>query len=161
MVGAVLDVRDDYRAVETYTTRPKREGERDSYEHRFVSGAEYESLKSASSNWDETIYAGYKYGTDGEKYMRCLQDGMNIIVPIAPDFTIIRGLSAKYGVSPVTVWIDTDQDVARARAKDDAARAARQESTVIRDKFDYIFTPTGDIMTDRVAFVALISEITE
>ena len=141
------------------TTRPRRLSEQDTHEYWFATEAEYEALKAASNNWDETIYAGYKYGTDGEKYIGYLRGGMNIIVAVAPDFSIIQGTSQKYGVDPVTIWLDTDQNTARDRAKFDSDRAAREESMAIRDKFDYIFKPKGNIDLDSGAFVQLVSEI--
>jgi guanylate kinase len=159
MVRAVLDALDDCRTVVMCTTRPRRAEELDSHEYWFATEREYESFKAASKNWDETIYAGYKYGTDGEKYMRYLHDGLNIIVSVAPDYEIINTISAKYNVDPVTIWIDTDISTARGRTKNDDDRTARQETTVIRDKFDYIVKPTANISLDGAAFVQLVSEI--
>jgi guanylate kinase len=158
MVRAVLDARDDCRTVVMCTTRPRRVEEQDSHEYWFASEEEYERLKAASNNWDETIYAGYKYGTDGEKYMNYLRDGLNIVVAVAPDFNIIRTISAKYNVDPVTIWLDTDMTTARGRTKNDDDRATRQETVAIRDKFDYVFKPTGNITLDSAAFVQLVSD---
>lgn len=161
MVRAVLDARDDCRTVVMCTTRPRRAEEQDSHEYWFATEEEYETLKAASNNWDETIYAGFKYGTDGEKYMNYLRDGLNIVVAVAPDFNIIRTISAKYNVDPITIWLDTDMSTARGRTKGDDDRAARQETDAIRDKFDYIVTPTGNIAFDSAVFVQLVSEILE
>lgn len=141
------------------TTRPRRTGEQDSHEYWFATEGEYEALKAASNNWDETIYAGYKYGTDGERYIQYLHDGMNIIVAVAPDLAIIQTTSQKYGVDPVTIWLDTDQNTTRDRTKYDDDRAAREETAAIRSEFDYIYKPKGNIELDSAAFVQLIDEI--
>jgi guanylate kinase len=161
MVRAALDALDDCRTVVMCTTRPRRHEELDSHEYWFATEDEYELLKSKSNNWDETIYAGYKYGTDGEKYMNYLRDGLNIVVAVAPDYDIIRTISAKYHVDPVTIWLDTDVSIARGRTKGDDDRATRQETVAIRDKFDYIVQPTGNLERDSAAFVQLVSEIIE
>ncbi len=161
LVKAVLEARDDCRTVVMCTTRPRRLSEQDTHEYWFATEAEYEALKAASRNWDETIYAGYKYGTDGEKYIRYLHEGMNIIVAVAPDYNIIRTTSEKYDVDPVTIWLDTDHSTARGRAKHDSDRAKREESAAIREKFDYIYAPRGNIDLDSAAFVQLVTEIIE
>lgn len=161
LVDAVLKAIDNIETVATYTTRPMRAGEEDSYEHVFVSDDEYESLKTKSGNWDETIYADYKYGADGEKYFNDLHSGMSVIVPVAPDMQIIRKMAQKYNVQPVTVWVDTDEVLARDRTKDDNERSARDEDANIKNEFDHIFQPVGNIDTDSAVFIKIISDIIE
>ncbi len=159
LVGAALAATDNLETVVTYVTRPPRDEEKESYEHVFVSDTEYEALKAAAKNWDETIYAGYKYGVDGAKYFKDLHNGMNIIVPIAPDLTIIRSTAGKYGVQPTTIWIDTDETTSRDRIKNDDERSMRSETTDIKAEFDHIFHPTGDLHADSSAFVTLVTNI--
>jgi guanylate kinase len=159
LVHAALDTLDNCETVLTYTTRPRREGEDDSHEHAFVSDEEYEVLKARSSNWDETIYADHKYGADGAKYAKDLQDGMNIIVPVAPDYKIIQMMSAKYHVEPVTIWIDTDEATAHERIESDSERSSRSETASIKNQFDIIFEPTGDMDADIAAFIQIVSDV--
>lgn len=160
LVGAALDAIDNLETVVTYVTRPMREGEENAHEYVFVSDSEYAANMAKSNNWDETIYAGYKYGADGEKYMNDLEAGINVIVAVAPDMNIIKGMAQKYGVQPVTIWIDTDEAIAHDRIKNDHERVARAESSSIKDRFDIIFTPTGDYEMDKTAFIKLIEKIT-
>ena len=159
MVRSVLNALENIRPVVTVTTRPRRAEEIDSHEYWFATEDEYQSLKSKSNNWDETIYAGYKYGADGEKYMKYLHDGINIIVSVAPDMTIIESMSQKYGVKPVTIWIDTDTKTAHDRTKKDNDRSSRHEDAVIRERFDYIYKPVGNIPADSAAFIQLVKKI--
>lgn len=159
LVRAALESIEDSETVVTYVTRPMRAGEENAMEYVFVTDDEYESLKVKSNNWDETVYAGYKYGADGEKYMNDLKNGMNVIVAVAPDLQIIHVMAQKYGVKPITVWIDTDRLTAKKRIKNDNERSARSESDEIKHQFDIIFQPTGYIDPDAAAFIKIISGI--
>lgn len=159
LVRSALDVLDNFETVVTYVTRPPRSGEEQSHEYIFVSDQEYEELKSSSKNWDETLYAGYKYGADGAKYFKDLHDGVNVIVAVAPDINIIRGMAQKYGVQPTTIWIDVDQSKTQDRIKSDDERSKREESAAIKDEFDIIFKPTENVETDSANFIKLLNDI--
>lgn len=159
LVGAALQAIDNLETVVTYVTRPPRTGEESTPEYVFVNNAEYEQLKTAAKNWDETIYDGYKYGTDGAKYFNDLHAGINIVVAVAPDLAIIRGMASKYSIQPITVWIDTDEATAQSRITSDIDRAARQETAAIRSEFGHVFTPVGNIQKDSDAFVKLIQTL--
>ena len=159
MVRAVLDALDDVRPVVTCTTRPRRAEEIDSFEYWFATEEEYGKLKAESNNWDETIYAGYKYGTDGEMYMNYLRDGVNIIVAVAPDYSIIQSTAGKYGIDATTIWLDTSRRKSKRRIRKDPGRAERKEDPTIREKFDYIYEPVGNIGADSAAFVQLVADI--
>ena len=159
LVHAALDAIDNIETVVTYVTRPMRAGEKIAPEYVFVNNDEYAARMAQSQNWDETIYAGYKYGADGEKYITDLQNGINVIVAVAPDIKIIQVMAQKYGVQPITIWIDTDALIAHERIIDDQDRSARSETDSIKKQFDRTFHPTGDITADKSAFIALIADI--
>lgn len=159
LVGAALQAIDNLETVVTYVTRPPRAGEENAPEYVFVNDTAYEQLKAAAKNWDETIYNGYKYGADGAQYFDDLHAGINIVVAVAPDLAIIRGMASKYGVQPVTIWVDTDATIAQSRIASDADRAARQETAAIKSEFGHVFTPAGNIQKDSDAFVKLIQTL--
>lgn len=159
LVGAALKSIDNLETVVTCVTRPPRAGEENVAEYVFVDDADYEQLKAAAKNWDETIYDGYKYGTDGAKYASDLQAGINIIVAVAPDLAIIHDMASRYDVQPITVWIDTDATIAQNRISSDTKRASRQETTTIKNEFNHIFTPAGSIQVDSDAFVKLVKTL--
>ena len=159
LVRAALEAINTIETVVTYVTRPMRAGEESAIEYVFVSDEEYAAHMAQSRTWDETIYAGYKYGADGEKYINDLQSGMNVIVAVAPDMRIIQAMSQKYGVQPTTIWIDTDQATAHERIDSDSERSARDESATIKDQFAIVFEPTGDIDEDSAAFVKMIKDL--
>ena len=159
LVGAALQAIDNLETLVTYVTRPPRAGEENAPEYVFVNDTDYEQLKTTVKNWDETIYDGYKYGTDGAKYASDLQAGINIIVAVAPDLAIIRGMASKYGVQPTTIWVDTDATTAQSRITNDVNRAARQETAAIKSEFGHVFTPAGNIQADSDAFVKLIQAL--
>lgn len=142
--------------LKTVTTRPQRAGEESSHEYVFVGDAEYERCKLASQHWDHTEYNGYKYGADVEDVRHKLEKGIDIICSVAPDRQVIADMTKLYDERPITVWIDTSREVARARISDDVVRRSRDEDESIKREFDSIFTPAGDLGSDYSNFADLI-----
>jgi guanylate kinase len=156
LVGEALKTIDNLEVLLTYTTRPKRAGEENSYEYVFVDEEAYQIKKSLSSNWDETTYNGYKYASDAEKYIDDLNVGRNVIVSVTPNMEDIRAMTQIYKIQPVTIWIDTDRDTAASRVSGDKLRSQRQEDDNVKQEFDIIFAPTGNLREDSERFIALI-----
>jgi guanylate kinase len=160
LVQKVLGAVENLEVLLTYTTRPQRDGEQDSYEYVFVTDDEYIWMKSASLKWDETIFGEYKYASDANKYIEDLGNGVNIIVSVTPDLGDIQEMTGVYGVTPVSIWINTPKDVAMNRIKDDPRRAGRQEDETVKDHFDILFDPIGILEKDSESFIDLIRKIT-
>ena len=80
LVQKALESVDTLEVLLTYTTRPRRDGEQRSYEYVFLTEDEYMWMKKTSPNWDETIFSGYKYASDANKYIKDLNSGVNVIV---------------------------------------------------------------------------------
>jgi guanylate kinase len=158
LIAAALHSLSELRYLRTATTRPMREGEERSYEYEFVSPAEYTKRREHSLDWDETLYHGYAYGADVDVSRRLLASGTNIICAVAPSLPIIQQMFSVYGLQP-TVWLDTPAAIARQRIQSDDIRSARQENEVLKDTFDFIFTPVGDIRQDCTAFTSLVAKI--
>jgi guanylate kinase len=159
LVGEALKEISDLEVLLTYTTRPKRATEDDSYEYIFLSDNEYDNLKALSHNWDETIYNDYKYASDAEKFINDLNEGKNVIVSVTPNMDDIRAMAQIYRARPTTIWINTDRTIATSRVREDKLRSLREESDDIKVEFDIIFEPTGDIQVDARQFISLIKKI--
>ncbi|MDB5160296.1 MAG: guanylate kinase [Candidatus Saccharibacteria bacterium] len=160
LVQKALESIENLEILLTYTTRPRRDGEKDSYEYVFVTDDEYIWMKSASLKWDETIFGEYKYASDANKYIEDLHNGVNVIVSVTPDLDDIQEMTDIYGVKPVSVWINTPKDVAMDRIKDDPRRVGRQEDEAVKDHFDILFDPIGVLEKDSESFIGLIRKIT-
>jgi guanylate kinase len=159
LVGEALKVIDNLEFLLTYTTRPKREEEDDSFEYVFLNTKEYESKKALSNKWDETIYKGYKYGSNAEKFINDLQQGINVIVSVTPNMDDIRAMAQIYEADPITIWINTDRAIAASRVREDKIRSLRKEGDGVKMEFNILFEPTNDIQIDTERFVALINKV--
>ncbi len=160
LVQKALATVDTLEVLLTYTTRPQRDEEQGSYEYVFVTEDEYVWMKNASLKWDETVFSGYKYASDANKYIKDLNSGVNVIVSVTPNLDDIQQMTDIYGIKPVTIWINTPKAVALTRIKSDVLRSGRQENETVKDHFDIIFEPTNVLANDLVSFVDLIRKIT-
>lgn len=159
LIGKALGSIENLKVLLTYVTRPMRSGEEGSYEYVFVDNDEYEAIKSRSNDWDETIFHGVKYGSDASVYKRMLSDGINVIVSVTPNLEDIAAMTQIYEVEPVTIWIDTPKDIARARVFNDSTRGFRAEDETVKTQFGILFTPTNDLDEDSTKFIALVQSI--
>lgn len=159
LVGEALKSIDNLEVLLTYTTRPKRANEDKSYEYIFLSNEDYETKKALSNNLDETIYNGYKYASDAEKFINDLSEGINVIVSVTPNMDDIRAMAKIYRTQPITIWIDTDRAIAVSRVKEDKLRSLRKEDDGVKAEFDIHFEPTGDIKIDAERFINLLRKI--
>lgn len=140
------------RYLKTYTTRPKRATETNSIEYIFVNDSEYKKFKAASKSWDHTDYAGHKYGADVDQVKADLANGTNIICSVVPDMDEIKHMAVVYGQEPILIWIDTSPQVAKERLAEDMTRKARIEDDSIKQHFNVLFKPSGNLKEDTSRF---------
>lgn len=159
LITHALEQLPDIKYLKTYTTRPKRVTEANSIEYIFVSDAEYDTLRAASRSWDHTDYAGYKYGANVDQAKTDLASGKSIICSVVPDMKEIGHMSALYEQNPILIWIDTPQDIARERLSEDATRKARNEDESIKQYFNVLFDPTGDVEKDTSRFTQSLKSL--
>lgn len=158
-MAALLEALPELRYLRTITTRPMRPGEENSHEYEFVTPKEYEQRKSHSSHWDETEYNGFYYGANAEESQHLLAQGVYVVCSVAPSQKILNEMLDVYGPRLVTVWIDTPQHVARERIAADSSRSARQEDDRLKSSFAYTFIPTGNLESDKSAFISMVAGI--
>ena len=159
LVGKALGGIENLEVLLTYTTRPKRAGEESSYEYVFVNDEGYDAAKNQSSNWDETIYKGYRYASDAAKFIKDLENGVNVIVAVTPSLEDMQAMERIYKTRPTTIWINTDPITAASRVNKDKTRAQRSEDESVKYKFDVIFEPTGQLDHDAKRFISLVNGI--
>ena len=159
LIAAALERVDNLRALVSYTTRPRRAGEEHSREYVFLNDAEYDEKERLSRNWDEIRINGNRYGADADVYIRYLCSGSSIIVSVAPKIDIVREMERVYHTRPVTIWINTDPETAKSRVAGDLLRSQRNENGDIKEEFDIVFDPTGNLPMDVERFVNLIKEL--
>ncbi len=159
LITRALEHLPDVKYLKTYTTRPKRTTETNSIEYVFVSDSEYEKLKAASKSWDHTDYVGYKYGADVDQIKADLANGTSVICSVVPNMNEIKRMAALYGQEPILIWIDTPPHVAKQRLAGDAARKARIEDDSIRQHFNVLFRPTGNLEEDASRFTQSLKSL--
>lgn len=159
LISEALKAINNLSYLKTSTTRPMRPDEAQSIEYDFVTAEEYERLMQSSHNWDHTEYKGFNYGANIANTTSKLAKNKHVICSVVPDRQIIDSMSILYGSKPVTIWIDASSKVSRNRVSNDKLRAARKESERIKESFDYLFIPIGNLDRDSKEFIGLISDI--
>ena len=159
LIGGAQQKLPEIMYIQTYTTRPMRDGEEGSHEYEFVDDQRYDELRNAASDWDHTEYAGYKYGADAGAVKAALAADRPVICSVAPDLEVIDDMAKLYGVEPVTVWIKVPKEVARQRIYNDDIRDSRSEDFAISTNFDYVFEPMGNVDEDVDSFVKLLQSL--
>lgn len=159
LIGEAFNVIDNLEVLLTYTTRPKRAIEDQSYEYIFLNDEEYDVRRANSNKWDETVYKGFKYGSDAAKVIADLHKGSNVIASVTPNMDDIHAMAQIYKTRPVTIWINTDPETAARRVRGDTMRSLRHENDTIKEQFDILFEPTGDIQQDAESFTDLITKV--
>lgn len=159
MIAGALKKLPELTYLQTYTTRPMREGEEDSHEYVFVDDGKYDERRKAAKEWDHTEYSGYKYGADAGAAKAQLAAGRTVICAVAPDLSVIEAMAELYGIEPITIWIKVPKDVAKQRVYNDDIRDSRNEDFAISTNFDYIFEPIGSISEDIETFAQLLKTV--
>jgi guanylate kinase len=147
--------------LNTFTTRPMREGEEGTHEYEFVDAATYAELKKNSTAWDHTDYKGYSYGADIAQARDVLSQGGNIICSVAPDNDVIAEMSRLYGTEVITIWIEAPMHIAAERVSNDVIRKNRNESDSAKESFNIVFSPSGVLQADEKEFAKLIQTLTQ
>lgn len=159
LITYALNQLPNVKYLTTYTTRPKRATEANSIEYIFVNNREYEAFRAASKSWDHTEYADYKYGANIDQIKTDLANGINVLCSVVPDMKEIEHMSALYGQKPTLIWINTPRDIARERLSEDAARKSRNEDESIKQHFNVLFDPTGNLEKDSSRFTRSLKSL--
>jgi guanylate kinase len=159
LIGESLKRIDNIEVLLTHTTRPIRVGEESSYQYIFVDEEGYELAKNKSNNWDETIYSEFRYGSDAEKFINDLDSGINVIVSVTPNIDDIQLMESIYKVEPISIWINTSDEIAHSRVEGDIRRSSRVENDAIKNQFNIIYEPSGILDDDVKSFTELIYNI--
>ncbi|MFH1577526.1 MAG: guanylate kinase [Candidatus Omnitrophota bacterium] len=64
----------------SFTTRPKRQGERQGRDYFFVSKTEFQGLLKAKKILEQTRYLSYDYGTSRSAVQRAIKNGLHAIL---------------------------------------------------------------------------------
>ena len=151
--------------MNTFTTRPRREGEDDT-EYTFVGPVQYAHIKSEAALWDESYVYGNYYGLDPSKYIAKLEQGQNFIVCATPDTAVINPMIDLYGSDVVSaIHISADRQLSAERIairniERDLSRIAIDAIMLENDfKPDFVFDPSGDLERDKDRFITLVEEI--
>ncbi len=85
------------------TTRPKRPGETDGVDYRFVDDAEFDRLIAANEFVEWAHVFGHRYGTPKAPVKRALREGRDILFDI--DWQGARQLEPDFGEHLVTIFL--------------------------------------------------------
>jgi len=87
----------------SYTTRPKRPGERQGRDYVFISEGEFQSLLKAKKILECTRYLGYHYGTSRDFFNKALSKGLHIILCI--DIKGASYIKRAFPESSITIFV--------------------------------------------------------
>lgn len=161
LIGHALKVVPNVRYLKTYTTRPQREDESPSVEYQFVTDAEYDAVRAASTSWDHTSFGTHKYGADTALIKSELARGANIICAVVPDASEISRMAKLYEQIPMLVVINTPGHIATERIKLDRQRASRSTNDLTQLSPDVLFEPTGELPMDIENFTLVLKRLTQ
>lgn len=97
------ELRDKITKSISYTTRPKRSGERSGRDYFFVSEAKFKQELAAKNILEWTNYLGYYYGTPRDFVDRRLKQGKSILLCV--DLKGVRALRRFYHKDSVAIFI--------------------------------------------------------
>jgi guanylate kinase len=168
LVQNTLKIMSNLKYLKTYTTRlPRSELEKNNtQEYIFVTKEEYNFFMSLSKEWDHSeIYDNY-YGLDISKLRIDINKGINFILNVVPNCSIINEIKEKYPGSKIGIFIDISSLIAHQRLKKremaEIHRIKLEESVnieKIKQNFDHIFSPSSDINKSIDMFISLITNI--
>ncbi len=87
----------------SFTTRPKRTGERQGRDYFFVSSAEFKQLLKTKKILEYTCYLGYDYGTSRSCLEQAIKRGRNIILCL--DIKGASFVKEHYPHTAVTIFV--------------------------------------------------------
>ena len=166
-VADLLDEKYGIRRIRTYTTRPRREGEKGEY--HFISGEEFDKLKHEGFFFETTQYSvadgsTWRYGTSKSSFCN---DCCIIMNPAG-----VKNLKHMYNNSDINltvVYLNVTDGViwnrlrSRGDSSDEATRrieADRKDFADIEEFYDYAIT-TDDLEPEAVATLISIIYLME
>ncbi len=168
LIRFVLTVREDIKYLQTYTTRPSRKHEGNSYsvEYRFVSQNTYTTLRTANQNWDHSEIHGYSYGVSIDTVRSAIKES-HLILAVHPSMAMIQDMIHRYKVPMQSIYMDVSATITarRLRARGDAGSISRialdtkKEEEQCKNFCDVIFTPSGDLSRDQRSFTELVDQL--
>ena len=87
----------------SFTTRPKRAGEREGRDYFFVSRERFRRLLAAKKILEYTHYLGYDYGTSRDYIDRAIEKGLCVILVL--DIQGARFIKNKYADRAATIFV--------------------------------------------------------
>lgn len=87
----------------SFTTRPKRPGERQGRDYIFISTREFQRLFKAKKILEHTRYLGYDYGTSSNRMEQALNKGLHIILCL--DMKGALFVKKKYPDRTITIFV--------------------------------------------------------
>lgn len=82
IIKRVLEKFDDFTFSVSYTTRPKRRGEKEGIDYYFISDEKFRELVKAGELLEWAEVHGYLYGTSSSFVKKKLDDGISVILDI-------------------------------------------------------------------------------
>ena len=149
----------------TVTTRPPRAGERDGFDYRFLSDAEYDYLLAEDGFLERAAVYTHRYGVPKGEVRQALQQGQDVIirVDVQGADTIKRLIP---GATLVFIAAASQEELEarlRARATDGGAdlrvridSAAREMAR--RDAFDYVVINADGRLDEAVSQIIAVIE---
>lgn len=87
----------------SFTTRPRRPGERRGRDYFFVSQKEFKSLLKAKKILEHTRYLGYDYGTPRDSIERAIKKGLHIMLCL--DLKGAQFIKREYPDRAITIFV--------------------------------------------------------
>jgi guanylate kinase len=167
LIRELLDRVDGLQLSTSATTRKPREGEEDGRDYHFLSADEFARRADAGEFLEHATYSGNRYGTLREEVVRCLDEGVSLVLEI--EVQGARQVRAALGDRAVLIFIapprpevlrerlagrGTDSPEAVARRLETAKQEleAQQEFThvVVNDEVERAAEQLADIVRSEL-----------
>lgn len=125
----------------TFTTRPKRPGEKEGKDYCFVSKQRFQALLKAKKILEHTRYLGYDYGAPRESVEKAIKQGLNVILCL--DIKGASFIKRAYPDRAVTIFVKPPSlSVAKqrilARTKTNKPEEVNKRIQVANRELEYI-----------------------
>ena len=125
----------------SFTTRPKRPGERQGHSYVFISAKEFQRLLKAKKILEHTHYLGYDYGTPSNPLEQAIKKGLHIILCL--DIKGALFVKRKYPDRTVTIFVKPPSlSIAKkrilGRCAETKSRELSQRLQVASKELDYV-----------------------
>jgi guanylate kinase len=110
----------------SFTTRPKRHGERQGRDYLFVSDKEFQRLLKAKKILEHTRYLGYDYGTPRDLIERTVKKGLHVVLCL--DIRGAQFIKREYPDRAITIFVKPPSlGIAKKRILTRSKKAIPQE----------------------------------